>query len=132
MSRPQVMGLTYGVWQGGPVDRPMTEWEEAVLRRLCTVDASGMDVVREALDHLVVSGGCECGCGSFNLRDARRPRQPHRLNHVANGSCAAIGFALFLGPDGGPIYVEVLLPDERSVVEHGPPDPGAIAVAPVP
>lgn len=110
----------------------MTDWEEAVLRELCAIDAPGMDVAREALDHLVVTGGCECGCGSFNLRDARRPLQPHRLNHVANGSCAGIGFALFLGPDGRPISVDVLLPDERSIVEHGYPDPETIAVAPVP
>jgi hypothetical protein len=111
---------------------PLTEWESAVVRRLCSVDVPGLDTAREALDHLVVTGVCECGCGAFNLRDARRPAQPHEFHHVANGAFASIGFALYLGPDGRPIAVDVFLPDERSILEHGYPDPQAIEVSPVP
>ena len=110
----------------------MTEWEDAVLRALCGVEAPGLDLARASIDHLVVTGVCECGCGSFNVRDLRCEPEPHQLHHVANGACGDVGFALFLGPDGRPTSVDVFLPDERSIDAHGRPDPAAMVVTPVP
>lgn len=110
----------------------MTAWEEAVVRRLCAVDGQALELAREALDHLVVTGGCGCGCGSFDLRDVRHPLPPLQLDHVANGLAEGIGFVLLLGPDGRPRSVEIILPDERSILQHGHPDPESIEAWPAP
>ncbi len=114
------------------MERSLTAWEKAVLRRLCAVDAPALDVAREALDHLVVTGGCDCGCGSFDVRDVRQPFQPHELDHVVNGVGAGIGFALYLGRDRRPKTVDIFLPDERTIIEHGYPEPDQIEAWPGP
>ncbi len=84
------------------MERALTEWEAAVVTRLASLDAVGADVVRESVPHLVVTGGCGCGCPSFDLRDVRYPRQPHHLSHFADGWTPdrQIGFVLFLDPAG--------------------------------
>ena len=104
------------------MERPLTEWERDVVGRLASLDAPGSDVVRESIPHLVVTGMCECGCASFNVRDRRFPAQPHRLGHFANGSVAdpRVGFVLWVGPDGRPISIDVdnepgALPDPESI-----------------
>lgn len=114
----------------GRVARPLTTWEHAVLRTLASVDSPGMAKAREAIDHLVVTSECGCGCGSFSVQDARRPDQPHELLHAANGVCGSVGFALFLGPDGAPAAVDVFLPDERSLAEQELPSPNNMTVTP--
>lgn len=106
--------------------RPLSEWERRVLDRLASLRANDAEVVRESLSHLVVTGGCECGCASFHIRDQRFPPQPHHLNHYSNGvSSDGVGFVLWLGPDGRPISVDVenepgSLPDPESITVSEP------------
>jgi hypothetical protein len=110
------------------VERALTDWERVVVQALAGLDREGREVVREALQHLVVTGGCECGCASFNLRDSRYPQQPHLLFHFANGvidGTPPVGFVLWLGPDGRPISVDVdnepgVLPDPHAMVVSAP------------
>jgi hypothetical protein len=108
------------------VERPLTEWECQVLSRLASLDAGGAEVVRESLTHLVVTGGCECGCASFNLRDVRFASQPHVLAHYSNGASSdGVSFGLWLGPDGRPISVDVgnepgSMPDAESIIVSQP------------
>jgi hypothetical protein len=104
------------------MERPPTPWEREVLDALASLDAPGAEAVRESVPHVVVTGGCECGCASFNVRDTRYAPQPHHLSHFANGVTVdpAVGFVLWLGPDGRPISVDVdnppgVLPDPASI-----------------
>ena len=110
--------------------RDLTDWELAVVRALAAVDGPGMAQAREAIDHLVVTGECGCGCGSFSLQDRRHPAGAHELRHVANGVSSDVGFAFFLGADGIPAAVDVLLPDDRPLAERGLPRPEDIEVSP--
>jgi hypothetical protein len=112
------------------MERALSEWEQGVVRALASIDdpMSPMSVkVRESLPHLVVTGMCECGCASFNVRDTRYPPQPHELEHFATGRSAdgSVGFDLWLGPDGGPISIDVdnepgVLPDPSTIVARSP------------
>ncbi|MGB6059318.1 MAG: hypothetical protein WBF71_13755 [Microthrixaceae bacterium] len=107
------------------MERELTQWERAVLGILASLDSDGGERVRESLPHLVVTGGCGCGCASFDVRDHRHPEQPHELNHFSNGVVGdpPVGFVLWLGPDGRPISVDVN--NEPGVF----PDPIQIAVS---
>ena len=67
------------------LERALTDRERDVLSMLASVDQRGSDVVRESLPHLVVTGRCECGRASFNVRDDRSPAQSHHLSHFSNG-----------------------------------------------
>ncbi len=109
------------------MERDLTEWERAVLGVLASLDIDGAERVRDSLPHLVVTGGCGCGCASFYVRDRRYPGQQHHLEHFANGVVAdtSIGFVLWLGPDGRPISVDVdnepgTLPDPSQIVVSAP------------
>jgi hypothetical protein len=104
------------------VERPPSEWERRVLEALAGIDAPGADAVRESLPHLVVTGGCDCGCASFNVRDTRYPPVPHHLCRFSNGSTfgESVGFVLWLGVDGRPLSVDV--DNERGML----PDPALI------
>ncbi|HEX6420019.1 MAG TPA: hypothetical protein VFZ77_16075 [Acidimicrobiales bacterium] len=113
------------------MERPLTEWERSVVRTLSDVDVPGIEIAHEAIDHLVVTGVCECGCGSFNVRYERHPGQRH-VQHVSNGVCGEIGFALFVGPDDRPIAIDDYLPDDRTLAQYGPPSPETITVRPAP
>ena len=108
------------------MERALTPWERAGVDVLASLDCDGSERVRESLQHLVVTGGCECGCASFNVRDRRYPTQPHELEHFSNGMAGdpPVGFVLWLGPDGRPISVDV--DNERGVL----PDPRQISVSP--
>jgi hypothetical protein len=109
------------------MERPLTEWERGVIEALASLDADDGAFVRESLPHLVVTGVCECGCASFNVRDHRHPTQPHQLRHFSNGQSLSgtdsIGFVLWLGPDGRPISVDV------DPTEHALPDPSTVIVS---
>ena len=108
------------------MERPLTDWERSVLTTLASVSGEGAEVIREALPHLVVTGGCECGCASFNLHDARCPEQPHELSHFSNGWTEGWSFVLWLGPDGKPKAVDA----EPKNGDAPEPDPLTITVAP--
>ena len=86
--------------------------------------------MRESVPHLVVTGGCSCGCPSFNVRDARFPQQPHHLGHYANGWTLdrSFGFALWTGPDNRPISVDVETPPEWTEAD-GLPEPPSVLVS---
>lgn len=108
------------------MERDLSAWERAVVGALARLDRDGGERVRESLPYLVVTGGCECGCASFNVRDHRYPSQPHELAHFSNGVAdASVGFVLWLGPDGRPISVDVenepgVLPDPSRIVVSAP------------
>jgi hypothetical protein len=108
------------------MERDLSDWEQAVVRALAGLDRDGAERVRESLPFLVVTGGCECGCASFNVRDRRYPSQPHELEHFSNGVAdTSVGFVLWLGPDGGPISIDVenepgVLPDPSRIVVSAP------------
>lgn len=110
------------------MERQLNDWERDVLLALSSVDQNGVGLVVESLPHLVVTGGCECGCASFNVRDKRFPAQPHRLGHFSNGSVSEpipVGFVLWTGEDGRPLSVDVnnepgYLPDPASITPSIP------------
>lgn len=94
---------------------------------LTGIESDESEAIRESIAHLVVTGGCDCGCASFNVRDGRYPAPPHHLQHFANGVAAdgQVGFVLWLGPDGRPISVDVenepgVLPDPTTIVASAP------------
>jgi hypothetical protein len=102
----------------------LSTWERAVVGALASLDRDGGERVRESLPHLIVTGGCDCGCASFNVRDRRYQSQPNQLEHFSNGVVdASVGLVLWLGPDGRPISVDV--ENEPGVL----PDPSRIAVS---
>ena len=109
------------------MERPLTAWQHDVIVALAAVEGEESHTVRESIGHLVVTGGCDCGCASFNVRDSRYPAQSHHLRHFANGVAAdgQVGFVLWLGPDGRPISVDVenepgVLPDPSTIVASAP------------
>jgi hypothetical protein len=108
------------------MERDLSPWEQAVVGALASLDQDGGERVRESLPHLVATGGCECGCASFNVRDRRYPSQSHELEHFSNGVVdSSVGFVLWLGPDGRPISVDVenepgVLPDPSRIVVSAP------------
>ena len=62
------------------MERPLLENEMAVLHRLTAVDRpQEAPLCGESLDYLVVDDECDCGCGSFGVRDTRFPEQEHNL-----------------------------------------------------
>jgi hypothetical protein len=107
------------------MERTLNQWERGVVEALATADGPGSDVVRESLPHLVWTGGCGCGCASFNVRDARLPPQRHELEHFANGWTPDrhVEFMLWIGPDGRPKSVDVESDDHMAR-----PDPATIVV----
>lgn len=110
------------------MERQLTEWERDVLLALANVELDGVAVVVESLPHLVVTGGCDCGYASLNVRDTRFPAQPHRLMHFSNASVSVpvpVGFVLWTGEDGRPLSVDVdnepgHLPDPASITASVP------------
>lgn len=89
--------------------RELTEWEREVVHALASIDSPHFDPerVRASSPHLVVTGGCECGCASFNVADRRSPDRPYELGHYSTGLADGVGFDLWLGPDGRPISIDV-------------------------
>jgi hypothetical protein len=98
-----------------------------VVSALSSLDADDGEFVRECLPHLVVTGGCGCGCASFFVQDSRHPQRPHELRHFSNGvapvGADVIGFVLWLGPDGRPMSVDI------DPTEGPLPDPSSIEVS---
>ena len=108
------------------MERDLTAWEQAVVGALAALDREGGDCVRESVPYLVVTGACECGCASFNVRDRRYLSQSHELEQFSNGAAdASVGFVLWLGSDGRPASVDVenepgVLPDPSRIVVSAP------------
>ena len=118
-----------GIRQDVQVERELSEWERGLLAALAASPGPQSETISESLPHLVWTGGCGCGCASFNVRDARFPQPPHELFHYSNGWTPnrAIGFAFYLGEGDRPLSVDVFAEpgdfDAR-------PDPTTIVVVP--
>lgn len=87
--------------------------------------------LRESIPHLVVTGGCECGCPSFFLRDARQDEDGtigcfHYANAVTRDG--RVGLHLLVKEDT-PWSVDVMLPPDLSGSEpEARPDPRGLVV----
>jgi len=96
------------------MERPLTANEMAVLERLTAVDLPGAEQARESLPHLVVDEECDCGCGSFGVRDPRYPLQDHHLQSWvdARSRDGATELGLLLGSDGRIKYLDIYMPNQ--------------------
>jgi hypothetical protein len=106
------------------VERELTERESAVLRLLVSADHPDADVVRESLPHLRVTGGCGCGCESYNVRDVRYPPSIKPGIRDWSGVVSDDGLTsivLFVDEDGRPTSVDVLMPNQGRL-----PDPATL------
>lgn len=108
------------------VERSLTDWELALVTVLAGVDVPGADVVRECIPELVVTGGCSCGCRSFDVRDARREStEPTQAFSSALTPDRSAGYCLFVDDEGRPASVS----DLAHGTEIGPaPDPESLIV----
>jgi hypothetical protein len=85
-----------------------------VLEVLAPVGVPGAEVVGESIAHVAVTGVCECGCASFNVRDSRYPAQSHHLAPFANGWTTR--------PSGaGPVQMASVMIDEIRLRAHARP-----------
>jgi hypothetical protein len=53
----------------GDLPRPLTAVERAVLDRLLGVEFDGVEVLRDQVKDLLVTGGCGCGCPTINFQE---------------------------------------------------------------
>ena len=111
------------------VERELTQWERDLLSALAAAPGPQSGTIRESIPHLVWTGGCECGCASFNVRDSRYAPPPHELFHYSNGWTPdkSIGFAFYLGDQDRPLSVDVFTEPEHFDAR---PDPATIVVEP--
>jgi hypothetical protein len=120
------------------VERPLTEWEHGVLSALLSIDDPtplGPDgrVLRESLPHLAVTGGCGCGCPSFNLRDVRQPSKQEsdgQYHYSDAGTRDGRVFMFLLVENDRPSSVDVMLPP--GIDGDSPdarPDPASLVVS---
>lgn len=96
------------------MERPLTDHEMEVLRRLTAVDKPEAPAVRDSLDYLVVDDECDCGCESFGVRDTRFPQQDHHLQSWVDGRSAdgVTTLGLLLGSDGRLKYLDIYTPNQ--------------------
>jgi hypothetical protein len=109
------------------VDRDLTERERAVLSLLASANYEGAEIVRESLPHLRVTGGCGCGCESYNLRDPRYPEPGHPGIEDWSGAVSEDGLTtviLFVDGDGRPWSVDVMTPNQGKL-----PDVSTLRIA---
>jgi hypothetical protein len=90
-------------------ERPLSEWELLVVKAMLDVGGPRDETVRDSVPYLVRTGGCGCGCPSFNVRDRRFPPQPHVLERFSTGGTpdGSMSLDFYLGPDGRPLCVDV-------------------------
>lgn len=106
-------------------ERALTEHERLLLDHITKVDWPDAQALNESVAHLVVTGGCGCGCASINVRDVRFPEQRHELEHWCNAVSAdgAEAVVLWLGSDRRIAALDVELPDDGRL-----PDPSNLIV----
>jgi hypothetical protein len=119
--RPDLpMGLHVPLPAGSPLcqsanmERPLSENELAVLRKMTAVDRPEAAEIRESLGFLVVDEECDCGCGSFGVRDTRFPEQDHHLQSWvdATSTDGETTLGLLLGSDGRLKYLDIYIPNQ--------------------
>lgn len=69
------------------MNRPLTAREWEVLDHLLAVDGPAARRARTYVDRIVVSGGCDCGCGTIQLALAEGPAAS---GHVVLASEASV------------------------------------------
>jgi len=96
------------------MERPLSDNELAVLRRLTAIDRPEAAAMRESLDYLIVDDECDCGCDSFGLRDTRFPEQNHHLQSWVDAESAdgETTLGLLLGSEGRLKYLDIYMPDQ--------------------
>lgn len=109
------------------MERPLTDKELAVLKRLTAVARPGAEEIRESLAYLVVDDVCDCGCESFGVRDTRYPEQDHHLQAWvdARSRDGHTELGLLLGPKGRLKYLDIHVPDHGKL-----PDADDLVVLP--
>lgn len=102
------------VCQSADMDRPLSDNELAVLRRLTCVDRPGAEAIRESLDYLVVDDECGCGCESVGVRDTRFPEQDHHLQSWVDARSVdgVTTLGLLLGSEGRLKYLDIYTPNQ--------------------
>ena len=102
------------VCQSADMERPLSDNELAVLRRLTAVDRPEAADLRESLDYLVVDDECDCGCESFGVRDTRFPQQDHHLESWVDARSAGgeTTLGLLLGAEGRLKYLDIYTPNQ--------------------
>lgn len=90
-------------------ERALTTEETALLLHVTDVRWPRAAELHASVPFLVVTGGCGCGCASFDIRDTRFPEQRHELEHWCNAvtSDNSAGVAVWLGSEGRLISVDV-------------------------
>lgn len=111
------------------MDRELSTWERDLLAALASAPGPQRETIRESLPYLVWTGGCGCGCASFNVRDSRYEEPPHELVHYSDGWTPdhSISFAFYLGEGNRPISVDIFTEQEHFDAR---PDPATIVVVP--
>jgi hypothetical protein len=96
------------------MERPLSDNELAVLRRLTAVDRPEAAAMRESLDYLVVDDECDCGCESIGVRDTRFPEQDHHLQSWVDATSAdgETTIGLLLGSGGRLKYLDIYMPNQ--------------------
>jgi hypothetical protein len=103
------IGLRWSTFERPVAERPLSEWELLVVAAMVDVGGPGAETIRESVPYLVRTGGCGCGCPSFNVRDGRFPPQPHEMERFSTGhtSDGSASLDFYLGPDGRPLCVDI-------------------------
>lgn len=93
-------------------ERVLSPTEADFLAAVTAVPWPRAAALRESIPYLVVTGGCDCGCASFDVRDTRHSKQAHTLEHWCNAVSAdgVAGAAVYLGPAGRLLTVDVVPP----------------------
>jgi hypothetical protein len=86
----------------GMAERALTTEEAALLLHVTDVPWPRAAELHTSVPFLVVTGGCGCGCASFDVRDTRFPEHRHELEHWCNAvsSDNSSGVAVWLGSEG--------------------------------
>jgi hypothetical protein len=113
---------------GDATSRPLTDVEQAVIERLLTVPFPGRDELRAQLTHVMVEGGCACGCVTINLAVDRAVATPAPIRHGAPVSADIsddeydAGIVLLVDSDGFLSCLEAYSIGDEPVRRFPPPD----------
>lgn len=83
--------------------RALTDQERDLLTALTSQDFPGADVLRRQIDHAQAQRGCDCGCGTIDLRVDREHASPASVTrqptpgeaHIDDNGETTAGLILF-------------------------------------
>lgn len=87
-------------WHNACVPRPLTPRERDVLDALLSVDFEGVEVFRLEAEHVLVIGGCGCGCPSVDFYNEAGTGMYVRV-HAAAGNFDGLFLYTVAGRLGG-------------------------------